>query len=320
MEEREFLALSSLFDSIGIIEKGIERIYHFLLENKRIDNLKDVCEQFGLTLKRGYKICAVLSELSLVQIYDRPMKIHLANPPELIWQTIVNNRIDELSKQFQEKKDIAEKALSDFISRYRLDETPTQEFVEFINYDLNNFSETYYSFMAEKDCKIALGIRYENDLISIIKKHGFKDISENLQKSLSNGMLKLKDNLININIQVVFNAELIRELLESNEFNLLSKHVDSFNLEFKTIEAHVTYDDFSNFNLTDNELIQPSFDPTNKLIGAYISRNSNIYRIFEDKFNELYEKGISLNDFLSENDDINVKTLSEAEVFALCLL
>ena len=50
MEDREFLTLSSLFDSIGIIEKGIERIYHYLLENKRIDNLRDICTYYDLTL------------------------------------------------------------------------------------------------------------------------------------------------------------------------------------------------------------------------------------------------------------------------------
>ncbi|MFX0180507.1 MAG: hypothetical protein ACFE78_09965, partial [Candidatus Hodarchaeota archaeon] len=74
MEDSELLPLSSLFDAIGVIEKGIEKIYHYLLKNVRIDNLKDVSSQFGLTLKRGYKICSVLNDLELVQIYDRPMK------------------------------------------------------------------------------------------------------------------------------------------------------------------------------------------------------------------------------------------------------
>ena len=61
MEDKEFLILSQLFDSIGIIEKGIERIYHYILINKRIENLKQVCNQFNLSLKRGYKICSVLN-------------------------------------------------------------------------------------------------------------------------------------------------------------------------------------------------------------------------------------------------------------------
>ena len=133
MSEREFLALSSLFDAIGIIEKGIEKIYHYLLQHKRIDNLKEVSAQFDLTLKRGYKICAVLNDLGLVQIYDRPMKILAKSPPIAIWQRIINDRIEELSQLFQEKKEMAENALEEFIKNYSFAEQETQEFVEFRN-------------------------------------------------------------------------------------------------------------------------------------------------------------------------------------------
>jgi sugar-specific transcriptional regulator TrmB len=240
MVEREFLSLNSLFDSIGLIEKGIEKVYHYLLQHQKIDNLKEVSTQFNLTLKRGYKICAVLNDLGLVQIYDRPMKIHLSTPPVAIWQRIINERIEELSQLFQEKKENAESALKEFIKNYNFVEQITQEFVEFINYDLTNFDETYHSFMAEKECKIALGIRYENDLTSNIKKYGISNIPEDLNKSVRAGMMKIKENLININIQVVFSTELIKELLSSEEFNLFSKYIDSYDLEFKSIDVRVT--------------------------------------------------------------------------------
>lgn len=320
MAEREFLSLSALFDAIGVIEKGIEKIYHYLLQHKRIDNLKEVSEQFDLTLKRGYKICAVLNDLGLVQIYDRPMKILAKSPPIAIWQRIINDRIEELSQLFQERKEKAESALEDFIQNYNFTEQVTQEFVEFINYDLNNFEETYTSFMADKECKIALGIRYENELSSVIKKHGISDIPEDLSEAMKSGMNKIKDNLSNINIQVIFSTELIKELLNSEEFKLISNYLGLFDLKFKNIDVRVTNEDFSNFNLTDNELVQPSFDPTNKLIGAYISRNANIYQIFHEKFNELYEKGIPLNQFLKEDKDFKDKPYSKTQLFGLCLL
>jgi len=320
MVEREFLSLNSLFDSIGLIEKGIEKIYHYLLQHQKIDNLKEVSTQFNLTLKRGYKICAVLAQLGLVQIYDRPMKIHLSTPPVAIWQRIINERIEELSQLFQEKKENAENALKEFIKNYNFVEQITQEFVEFINYDLNNFDETYHSFMAEKECKIALGIRYENDLTLNIKKYGISNIPEDLNKSMKAGMMKIKENLININIQVVFSTELIKELLSREGFNLFSKYIDSYDLEFKSIDVRVTDEVFSNFSLTDNELIQPSFDPTNKLFGSFISRNANIYQIFYDKFNELFEKGIPLVQFLKEHKDIPINSFSESQLFGLCLL
>jgi predicted DNA-binding transcriptional regulator len=320
MSDREFLALSSLFDAIGIIEKGIEKIYHYLLKHKRIDNLNEVSTQFNLTLKRGYKICAVLNDLGLVQIYDRPMKIHLTTPPISIWQTIINERIEELSQLFQEKKEEAENALSDFIHNYNLSEQITQEFVEFVNYNLKNIGETYHSFLAEKECKIALGIRYENEFSSVIKKYGISSIPEDLSESMKSGITKIKENLINIDIQVIFSTEVINELLVSEEFQLVSNYLKSYNLLFKNISVRVTDEDFSNFNLTDSELVQPSFDPTNKLIGAYLSRNTNIYKIFYDKFNELYEKGIPLTQYLKEQSDIKEESYSKTQLFGLCLL
>ncbi|MBY8980657.1 MAG: hypothetical protein KGD72_09715 [Candidatus Lokiarchaeota archaeon] len=320
MSDREFLALSSLFDAIGIIEKGIEKIYHYLLKHKRIDNLNQVSTEFNLTLKRGYKICAVLSDLGLVQIYDRPMKIHLATPPISIWQTIINERIEELSQLFQEKKEKAENSLSNFIQNYNLSEQITQEFVEFVNYNLKNIGETYHSFLAEQECKIALGIRYENEFSSVIKKYGISSIPEDLSESMQSGITKIKENLVNIDIQVIFSTEVIKELLVSEEFQLVSNYLKSYNLFFKNITVRVTDEDFSNFNLTDSELVQPSFDPTNKLIGAYISRNTNIYQIFYEKFNELYERGIPLTQFLKEQKDIKEEYYSKTQLFGLCLL
>ncbi len=320
MEEHEFLAISSLFDTIGVIEKGIERIYHYLLKNKRIDNLKEVSSKFGLTLKRGYKVCSMLNELELVQIYDRPMKIHLATPVLPLWQKIINNRIEELSHQFQEKKERAEIALEEFLKSYNIRVDSTQEFVEFVNYDLNNFAETYSAFLAEKTCQIAIGIRYDNDLISLVKQKGIENIPINIDSSFSDGILKIKENLKNLDIRVIFNAEIVNDLLLSKEFEILSRHVEKFDLIFKNIDIHVTPDDFSNFMLTDRELIQPSFDPSNKLIGSYLSRNSTIYKIFAEKFNELFENGIPIVQFLQQQDDLKIKDLNQAQLYVLCIL
>ncbi|MCJ7646982.1 MAG: hypothetical protein MUP85_00070, partial [Candidatus Lokiarchaeota archaeon] len=91
-------------------------------------------------------------------------------------------------------------------------------------------------------------------------------------------------------------------------------------LEFKNLNIHVTPDDFSNFMLTDRELIQPSFDPSNKLIGSYLSRNSSIYKIFDEKFNELYDNGIPIKKFLQEQEDIQFNDLNQAQQFVLCIL
>jgi hypothetical protein len=320
MEDTEFLSLSQLFDSIGIIEKGIERIYHHLLVNKRIDNLKEVCNDFNLSLKRGYKVCSVLSDLGLVQIYDRPMKIHLATPTLELWQNLIHNRVEDLQNQFQEKRDKCEVALKTFTNKYKLEEQVSQEPVEFINYDLTNLDESYHSLLAENECKIAVGIRYNNPLIDYIHEDRFKTITEDIQNAIRFGMTRIKENLKQIEVKVIFNAEVIKELLESEEFKLLINHIEPFDMQFKSITIHVTDEDFSNFSLTDNELIQPSFDPTNILIGIYVSRNKNIYQIFNDKFDEIFEKGIAIDEFLTQNEDVTFKSLTETQIFVLCVM
>jgi len=321
MEDTEFLPLNQLFDSIGIIEKGIERIYHYLLLNKRIDNLKEVCNQFNLSLKRGYKVCSVLSELELVQIFDRPMKIHLAPTPILnLWQDLIQKRIENLRNEFNEKREKCESAIDEFIRKYKLEEQIVQEPVEFINYSIKNFDESYHHFLAQSECKIAIGIRYDNPLNKMIQEEQFKNIPDDIKTSMSAGMNRIKDNLININVQVIFNSEVAKDLLTSKEFKLFTSHVEPYNMEFKKIEIHVTDEAFSNFSLTDNELIQPSFDPTNILIGSYISRNKNIYQIFHDKFIEIFDKGISITKFITEQQEIKINSLSETQMFVLCVM
>ena len=320
MEDTEFLSLSQLFDSIGIIEKGIERIFHYLLVNKRIDNLKEVCNQFNLSLKRGYKVCSVLSDLGLVQIYDRPMKIHLATPTLDLWQNLIHQRVEDLQDQFQEKRDKCEIALKTFINNYILEEQVSQEPVEFINYDLRNLDESYHSLLAENECNIAIGIRYHNPLIDYIQEDRSKTVTEDVQDAIRFGMTRIRENLKQINVKVIFNSEVIKELLSSEEYGPLINHVEPFNIQFKDITVHVTDEDFSNFSLTDNELIQPSFDPTNILIGIYVSKNKNIYQIFKDKFDEIFEKGIPINQFLAQDKDITIDSLSETQTFVLCVM
>ena len=320
MEDTEFLSLNQLFDSIGIIEKGIERIYHYLLSNRRIDNLKEVCNQFNLSLKRGYKICSVLSDLGLVQVFDRPMKIHIATPELDLWQNIIHKRIEELQNQFQEKTEKCESSLDEFIKKYKFDEQISQEPVEFINYNIKNFDESYHSFLAQKECKIAIGIRYNNPLVDLIHEDRFDKIPDDIRDSMRVGMNRIKDNLKNIDVQVIFNSEVIKELLISREFELFIKHVEPYIMEFKSVTIHVTDENFSNFSLTDNELIQPSFDPTNILIGSYISRNRNIYQIFYDKFNEIFDRGISIVQYIAKEEDIKIDSLSETQLFILCVM
>jgi hypothetical protein len=320
ISDEKFIHLSNLFNSLGIIEKGIERIYHYLLKNKRIEDLKDVCKQYGLSLKRGYKIINVLSGMDLVQLYDRPMKINLTTPVLPIWQTIINQRMEELLNEFQEKKIKCETSFEIFLESYNIKEEVSQEPIEFINFSFDNFDEMYYPLFAENHCKIAIGIRYANPLIVFLQNNSIEDFPEHLQESLFLAINKIKENINKINIQAIFNNELVNEILNSKEFSILSNHIETQDFKFKKIDVHITQESFSNFCLTDTELIQPSFDPTNKLMGVYISRNENIYQIFHDKFNEIFEKGIPINQYLQQVNNAPLERISEMESFVLCLL
>ncbi len=321
VEEGEFLILSQLFDSIGIVEKGIERIYDYLLRNKKIENLNEVCEQNGLSLKRGYKICSVLNDLNLVQIYDRPMKIFLQTEVVARWQELINLRIEKLQKEFQEQKEKCELNLEEFLKNYDLKEKEIQEPVEFYGLNIPNFSEILRNYkVASSECRIAIGIHYENPLISLIKKEQKDDIQKLLKNEILPEILSVEPNLRKLNVILVLNEELFIELINSSEYALLNELINSMDLKVNKIDARITNVNFSNFSLTDDELIQPSFDPTNQLIGCYISRNKNIYQIFSDKFNEISKNGISLKDFVKQNKSIPLDSISEKTFLTLSLL
>ncbi|TFF87227.1 MAG: hypothetical protein EU550_03640 [Promethearchaeota archaeon] len=322
MEKAEILTLSRLFDALGIVEKGIEKIYHYLLMNKRINNLQKVTDQYDLSLKRGYKICSVLSELDLVHIYDRPMKIYIHTDVIKRWQVLINERIQELKDQFEKSKEECGVAFDEFIKNYDLKEESTEESspVEFINYNIEDLEDLYYPFLAKNLCKIATGIRYENPLVKFIQNQSEHELENNLKTLFSEHLNNIRNNILNIKIEVIFNSEILNQLLETKEFDIIKSLVKQIGFKVKNIEIRVTDVDFSNFSLTDDELIQPSFDPSNKLLGAYVSRNQNIYQIFFEKFNELFVKAISVDEFVQENKKIKIDELSDIEKFTLCLL
>ena len=320
--ENDYITIKHLFDSIGVIEKGIEKIFHYLLQNKKIENLKVVCEKYGLTLKRGYKICAALNDLGMVQILDRPMKIHLIPDPIAAWQILVNKRIEDLKLEFQEKQSICRETLEEFMKKYSLDESLIQEPVEFINFDINAVEDIYYPLLAKNICKIALGIEYENPLIPILIKLVKNNIALEIKQSIKEGILRILDNLKKIEVQGIVNNELVKSLLTSDKYSLLVEYLKKIEpkFEMKQIEIHITEEPFSNFNLTDAGLIQPSFDPSNRLIGAYIIRNKNIYQIFDSKYNELFKKSIPINEFIKQDKDLVIAPLSDIQCLALCML
>lgn len=309
-----------MFDSIGVIEKGIERIYHHLLKHVRIENLKEVSEQYDLTLKRVYKICSVLSDLGLVQIFDRPMKILLATPIVPIWQKLINKRIEQFQNEFNEKKRTCEATFEDFIQSYSPDEEITPEPVEFVNFEGINFENIYYPLYAKDICKIAIGIKYETPVSTIINKISNGTIKKEEIEPLIKEMKRIKENLNKIILKVIINNELLNELINGNEYKILTENVKEHKFEFKDLDVRITEEHLSNFSLTESRFIQPCFDPVNKLLGLFVSRDENIYNVFDNKFKEFFETGIPINEYLKNQKLLRKGPLSKSESFVLCLL
>ncbi|MHA1488138.1 MAG: hypothetical protein ACTSRI_00370 [Promethearchaeota archaeon] len=320
MAENKSLSLIHLFDSIGIIEKGIEKIYHYLLKYNRIDNLKDISKQYDLSLKRGYKICSVLNDLGLVQIFDRPMKILLSSPVVPIWQKLINERIENLRIQFIEKERKCESAFEEFMKNYSLDEEISPEPVEFINFEGINLENIYYPLFTSEICKFAVGIKYNTPIKSLINKIPNGKIPNVEIDSFKRDMRRIKENLTKIKVYLIINNELMMELINGNEFKIMAKHLKTYNFEFKELNIRITEENLSNFCLTSTEFIQPCFAPSNLLIGLFVSRDDNIREIFNNKFKEFFDNGIPINDYLKSQKLLRKEPLSEAESFTLCLL
>ncbi len=319
--ENKLLVLNQLFDAVGITELGIEKIYNYLLKNKRIDDLKSVCKRLDLTLKRGYKINSVLSSLGLVQIYDRPMKIILKTPILALWQQIITNRLEELKEEFDKRLAKCENTFEKFIASYNLkEEDAPQEPVEFLNHSLKNIESLYYPFLADNQCKMALGIRYENILITKLKGEDISKINKEYKDIIYNGIKEIANNLARIDIKVVFNSDLIEELLDCREYEIILDILNTIDFQFNQFTVKVTQTNLSNFSLLDDKLVQPSFDPSNKLLGCYISRDKDIYKVFADKFDELFKNGIIINEYIKNNTVLKSKPLTEFQKFVLCLL
>lgn len=323
MEQREGDKINSIrriFELIGKSEKSIEQIYDFLLKNKKIEDLRRVSDDLGITLKRGYKVCAVLNELDLIQIFDRPMKINLLNPI-VAWQKIINKKINELSEDLDKKINSLEDSLNSFFKVYELKEPEVGEPIEFLNFDTRNLNWVYYPYFANRVSRIAIGIAYENPFINELTKVEFSKIEKELAEILAENLKLLAEHVQQIEIFIILNSNVLEAFLNSIRYRNLVNHLYEKQITPQKIEVRITHEDFSNFALRDDEmLIQPSFDPSNILLGSYISRQKDIVKIFKQKFDDLFERSLLVNDYLRDHRIFEKSELSNIDKLALGFL
>ncbi len=319
-ESQKINSIRKLFDLIGKSEKSIEQIYDYLLKYNKIDDLTKVSNDLGITLKREYKICAILNELDLIQIFDRPMKVNLLNPV-VAWQKIINKKIYYLTEDLNMKINLLEETMGLFFKDYELKEPEVGEPIEFLNFDTKNFHWVYYPYFASKVTKIALGIIYENPFIREITRVEFSKVGEELARELTENFTELAKYIANIEIFIILNSSVLEDIINSFQYRNLIEHLSQVEIQFRKIEVRIINEDFSNFALRDDEmLIQPSFDPINILLGSYISRQKDIVKIFLRKFDDLFDNSHPVNDYLKEHRIFEKFELSNTDKLALGFL
>src|SRR5271157_450205 len=309
-KEKRILILDNLFQMIDVKKKGISLVYDYLLEHEIIEDLNVVQDALGLTLKRIYKICAELKELNLCQTIDRPMKISLLDP-QIAWERAVNNKIQILRDELNEKIAATEKSLDEFFKTYNIQKVQRSP-VEFIRYD--GFEFALFALWGNQSVQIANGIKYNNPgLKKVLEDYAEKRIPDHLIEHF-------KSAFPNLNIKVLLSAEALRDSIPDVEmYQQVEIQLAQEMLEFapKNVEVRVTQEPFSNFTIRDSEiLLQPSFDPNNELLGSFASSQKEIVQIFQDKFATLFENAMPLEEVLPTIPELRDKEFPSRVSFA----
>ncbi len=308
--DKRLLILDKLFQMLDVKKKGISLVYDYLVEHNIIEDLDAVSKSLRLTLKRVYKILAELRDLNLCQTIDRPMKISLLDP-QVAWERLINLKIQELKDDLNEKITSTEKSLEEFFSAYDIQKIQKAQ-VEFIRYD--DFEFVFYAFWGERSLSIANGIKYINPgLKKVLADYQSNHISDALLEHLRDAMRKLE-------VKILVSVDALRDSL--TEVQSLSNinikiHGEQVEMIPRSIEVRVAKESFSNFTLRDNEvLMQPAFDPSNQLLGSFISNQKEIVQIFREKFDTLFKNAKPLAEFLGTSDEFRDAKVTANTSFA----
>ncbi len=322
LKENKYLELFNLFKDLGITESGIDRIYHYLLINRKIEDLKKVSERLDVNIKTAYKICSDLDELGLVHIYGRPMKIILKTPVIPIWETIKEKRIDALQKRFENNRKQLELSYENFLQKYGLNgEKNGYTAVEYLDFDLTNLSIAFQTLISDEFWKLAIGTPYETSIATIAKKLSYGKLKSAIDTYLpSEEINKIRTKLQEVKIYCLIKDEVLKQFIQSKEFTVLSQYYEAFNIEFHTLEVRVTQKYITNFTLTRSKLAQPFFTPNNKLLGLYLSEKDETYEEFTRIFDELFIEGIPISTYSDSCGEIRKNTFNDAEKFTLTTL
>ena len=322
----KFRYLIDLFESIDISEKGIEKVYDYLLLHKNIEDPKILQDELEInSFQRVYKILKVLKDLDLVQTVGRPMKAILNSPVE-IWQKIISKKIEEIQHEASLKIKHCESTLEKMIEVYDLnEEEPDLPPVEFLN--ISNEFDSYDLLMKDivlscKNLSMAKDIHFEFPFLQSFNKSGKKlTLKPNLE-NYRHILERIQNGMKDISLRILFSAEYVADVianlvdLEQNspEIQKIEKEIfENVKFEIKVHQSAV-----GNFIVKDQkELMQYSIHPSNYLVGMFISRQDEITEIFKNKFDEKFSEAQTLDSYLKEK---NMKILSFYSSFLLFTL
>ncbi len=298
--EKVVRQIDELFQLLEIREKGIAKLYDYILREGIIEDLNAVVSTVGLTLKRGYKVASVLKDHELVLVYDRPMKVSLQDPIHA-WEKLVNEKIEEIREQANLRIDKLEQGFISFknVLRKEFNFSPvTKAPVEFIKYDTTEF--LFYPFYAEEELLIARGNYYEKPELTQF----FEKIEEGILRPAE--LLEVSKAMKNVHVKLLLSEDLLHRLenavnLAKDKFSAL-KDREKWPLQFKSLEVRVTSSPFANFIIIDGgTLMQPSFDPAMAENGAFLSGEAETLSVFKDKFESIFLDAQVLELYAKEN-------------------
>jgi len=275
MEKNSFSSLIELFSSIEVKEKGVETVYDYLLKNHSIDNPKELANNLDLSIKRIYKIFSLLKQLGLIQVYDRPMKITI-NEPISAWEKLLSEKITKIRTECDIKIDKCEQSFVDMKSAYKIThEGHTLPPVEYINI-LDN--EDAFEFIRTdiigntKEMFLTKGIKYEiktfEKILEMLRNPKFMK-----KEGYSNGFMLIQtilNKMPPIKYKILVSRDHAQEILQIvKKFSDYTSKFEEFEIKYENEwDIRIYEDSCGDFIILDeNNLIQFSIDPSNKLMG-----------------------------------------------------
>ncbi len=324
MEKNSFSSLIELFSSIEVKEKGVERVYDYLLKNHTIDNPKDLTINLDLSIKRIYKIFSLLKQLGLIQVYDRPMKITI-NEPVAAWEKLLSEKITQIRTDCDEKIIKCEKSFVDMKTSYRIFQEETSlPPVEYINI-LDN--EDAFDFIRNdiignsKEMFLTKGLNFEISSFEKIMEM-LKDPKFMKKEGYSNAIILIQtilNRMPQIKYRILISREHAQDILQIvKKFSLYTTKFEEIENVYENLwDIRIYKDTCGDFIILDSsELIQFSIDPSKKLLGIFVTRSREITEIFFKKFEEMYSQALKLEDYFKKSKIDRNPTILDKFIFS----